>query len=155
MMSTLVLGVGNTLLTDEGAGVHVINYLQANHPQADASYIDGGTLSFSLVGDIEANQCLIVIDASELDSSPGTVKSFIDSDMDAFLGDKRRLSVHEVGLMDLLDMSRLSGRLPKRRALIGIQPKLVDWGFTPSPEVAASIPVAGQVALNLVSEWSS
>lgn len=154
-MKTLVLGVGNTLLTDEGVGVHVINHLQANHPQTDTTYLDGGTLSFTLAGDIEDNDQLIVIDATELKEKPGTVREFIDNDMDEFLGGKRNLSVHEVGLLDLLNISRLADRLPKRRALIGIQPKTIDWGEQPSPEVAAAIPLACQKTINLITEWQA
>lgn len=154
-MKTLVLGVGNTLLTDEGVGVHVINYLQANHPQSDTTYLDGGTLSFTLAGDIEDNDQLIVIDATELKDKPGTVREFVDEEMDEFLGSKRNMSVHEVGLLDLLNISRLANRLPKRRALIGIQPKTIDWGEHPSPEVAAAIPLASQKTIELITEWQA
>lgn len=154
-MRTLVLGVGNTLLTDEGVGVHVVNHLQAHHPKANTTYLDGGTLSFTLAGDIEDSDQLIVIDATELKSTPGTVKHFIDDDMDAFLSRKRHMSVHEVGLLDLLNISRLADRLPARRALIGIQPKHIDWGDTPSPEVAAAIPRASQLTLELIDAWQA
>lgn len=154
-MRTLVLGVGNTLLTDEGVGVHVIKHLQAHHPKANTTYLDGGTLSFTLAGDIEDSDQLIVIDATELKSQPGTVQHFVDEDMDAFLSKKRHMSVHEVGLLDLLNISRLADRLPKRRALIGIQPKHIDWGDAPTPEVAASIPFASQLALQLIEAWQA
>ena len=153
-MKTLVLGVGNTLLTDEGVGVHVIHYLQQNHGQlANTTYLDGGTLSFTLAGDIEDSDQLIVIDATQLDAMPGTVQQFVDHEMDTFLGTKRKMSVHEVGLLDLLNISRLTGRLPERRALIGIQPKTIDWGEQPCPEVAAAIPLASQKTVDLITAW--
>ncbi len=155
-MKTLVLGVGNTLLTDEGVGVHVIRYLLAHHAALEnTTYLDGGTLSFTLAGDIEDNDQLIVIDATELDSQPGTIREFVDTEMDTFLGGKRKMSVHEVGLLDLLNISRLTGRLPTRRALIGIQPKTIDWGELPTPEVAAVIPLAGQRTVDLIAAWQS
>ncbi|MGD8925974.1 MAG: HyaD/HybD family hydrogenase maturation endopeptidase [Thioalkalispiraceae bacterium] len=153
-MKTLVLGVGNTLLTDEGVGVHVIRHLQTNHPdQKNTTYLDGGTLSFTLAGDIEDSDQLIVIDATQLHSEPGTVQQFVDEAMDDFLCNKRHMSVHEVGLLDLLNISRLANRLPKRRALIGIQPKTLDWGDQPSAEVAAAIPLASRKTIDLISEW--
>jgi len=152
-MSTLVLGIGNTLLTDEGVGIHVINALEARFADADdVVLLDGGTLSFTLAGAIEDADHLIVVDASELKSAPGTVRTFINADMDAFLNGPRR-SVHEVGLMDLMTIARLVDRLPERRALVGIQPEEMGWGELPTAAVAAAIPAAcGEVA-QLIEAW--
>jgi len=152
-MSTLVLGIGNTLLTDEGVGIHVINALEARFADADdVVLLDGGTLSFTLAAAIEDADHLIVVDASELKSVPGTVRTFINADMDAFLNGPRR-SVHEVGLMDLMTIARLVDRLPERRALVGIQPEEMGWGEAPTAAVAAAIPAAcGEVA-QLIEAW--
>ena len=73
---TLILGIGNTLLTDEGAGVHALNLLQSYHPDSpNLSYIDGGTLSFTLAVYIEDCDHLIVFDAAELKAPAGTVNT--------------------------------------------------------------------------------
>ena len=155
-MKTLVLGIGNTLLTDEGAGVHAIRQLQReNVIPSHVELMDGGTLSFTLAGPIEDADCLIVIDAAELEDEPGTVKTFLGKDMDTFLGANRKLSVHEVGLLDLMAVAHLAGHLPRRRALIGIQPNVVGWGEAPSAEVAAAIPHACNVAMDLIGEWQA
>ena len=72
--STLVLGIGNTLLTDEGVGVHVINRLAENYPGfPDVTFLDGGTLSFSLAGELANHDRLIVVDAAHTGKSPGSV----------------------------------------------------------------------------------
>lgn len=140
-MQTLVLGIGNTLLSDEGIGVHALHYLQTHYPELPGTTcIDGGTLSFTLAGEIEQADRLIVIDAAQLHAAPGTVRSFVNEDMDSFLGQGNQRSVHEVGLLDLLQISRLTGRLPGQRTLIGIQPEKIDWGESPSPAVSAAIP---------------
>lgn len=153
-MRTVVLGIGNTLLTDEGVGVHVTRYLSSRHTQLlDIDFIDGGTLSFTLASDIENADKLIVIDATQLNDTPGSVRVFVDDEMDAFLNHHRKRSVHEVGLMDLLSIARLTGRLPGKRALIGIQPQHVYWGEHPSPAVQAAIPTAGDMAIQIVREW--
>jgi hydrogenase maturation protease len=155
-MNTLVLGIGNTLLTDEGIGVHVTRYLSQQHPPLpDTDFIDGGTLSFTLAGDIETAGSLVVIDATQLNELPGSVRAFIGDEMDAFLGGQSKRSVHEVGLMDLLSIARLTGHLPDRRALIGIQPHNVDWGEFPTEAVQAAIPVAGNMAIQLIQEWQT
>ena len=59
-----------------------------------------------------------------------------------------------MSLLDLLHISRLTERLPARRALVGIQPELVDWGEQPTEKVLAAIPTASQHALQLIEDWS-
>ncbi|WP_286019588.1 hydrogenase maturation protease [Candidatus Venteria ishoeyi] len=152
---TLVLAIGNLLLSDEGTGIHVLHYLRSHHTINDVCWLDGGTLSFSIAGFIENSPELIVIDAAELHATPGTVKTFVGPAMDAQLG-ACKLSVHEVGLVDLMDMVRLSERLPARRALVGIQPlTMAQWDDKPSPAVAKAIPQAAQAVLDLIQEWHS
>ena len=154
-MSTLVLGIGNNLLTDEGAGVHAITYLQQHHATlANTRYLDGGTLSFTLAEDIGAADQLIVVDATQLCAPAGTVQVYEDTEFDAFLHGQPNRSVHEVGLVDLLQIMRLTDRLPKRRALIGIQPETLDWGEVPTPSVAAAIPIACQHVVDVITRWS-
>ena len=51
---TLILGVGNTLLGDEGAGVHALDLLAARlGEQPGVTLLDGGTLSFTLLPTLE------------------------------------------------------------------------------------------------------
>ena len=151
--NTLILGIGNTLLSDEGVGVHALNLLQSSHPDLpDLTYIDGGTLSFTLAAYIEDCDQLIVFDAAELKAPPGTVKTMAGEKMDAFLGAARR-SPHEVGLLDLFDIARLTESLPVNRALIGIQPQSIEWGMSPTPVVAKSLSIAVEQALVLLEQW--
>lgn len=151
---TLVLGLGNTLLGDEGAGVYAVRALQDRHAGlADVEFLDGGTLSFTLAGPIEEAGNLIVIDAAQLQDRPGAVRVFEGGDMDRFLGSNRKSSVHEVSLMDLMAIATLAESLPARRALIGIQPEYLDWSDAPTDVVARAIPVACDMAMNLVSRW--
>ena len=155
-MSTLVLGIGNTLLTDEGIGVHATRFIYDNHADLPGThYLDGGTLSFTLAASIEDAENLIVIDAAQLNDEPGTVRTFVGEEMDDYLNGQTKRSVHEVGLMDLMSMVRLAGRLPKNRALIGVQPKNLDWGEAPSEELQAAIPDVCKKALHLIQEWQT
>lgn len=140
-MKLLVLGIGNTLLIDEGVGIFAMRELEARYGQCeDMEFLDGGTLSFTLAVPIAECDALLVIDAAELEAAPGTVRSFEGEEMDRFLGASRKSSVHEVGLLDLMSISLLSGRWPQRRALIGIQPAVIAWGEELSPSVAAALP---------------
>jgi len=150
---TLILGIGNSLLGDEGAGIHALNLLQSQYPNIPGvTYVDGGTLSFSLASYFEDCDELVVFDAAQLQSRPGTVKTMIGEVMDDFLG-KAKHSPHEVGLLDLFDIARLTGTLPEKRALIGIQPETMDWSMELSPAVADSLDVAVTSALGLLQIW--
>jgi hydrogenase maturation protease len=153
LRNTLVLGIGNTLLRDEGAGIHALNLLHSRYPDIpNLAFVDGGTLSFTLAAYIEDCDQLLVFDAAELRSPPGTVRTMVGDDMDAFLGAARR-SPHEVGLLDLFDIARLTGSLPDKRALIGIQPDRIEWGMSPSEAVASALPVAVSQAAELLERW--
>jgi hydrogenase maturation protease len=136
---TLVIGIGNSLFGDDGAGVHVIERLADYGLPDDVQLVDGGTLSFTLLELVENAERLIVVDAAKLDAAPGTVEVFHDEAMDEFLTSAKRPSVHEVNLLDVLVGARIRGRLPERRTLIGIQPESLDWSSTPTPAVAAAV----------------
>ena len=153
IFNTLILGIGNTLLSDEGVGIHAMRQLQSSYPDSpDIVYVDGGTLSFSLAAYLQDCSNIIVLDAAELNSLPGTVRTMVGAEMDDFLGAARR-SPHEVGLLDLFDIARLTESLPVNRALIGIQPKSIEWGTSPTPPVERALPVAVEQAINLLNEW--
>lgn len=150
---TLVLGVGNTLLTDEGAGIHALNRLQLEHSSIpNLTFLDGGTLSFTLATWIEDCTNLIVFDAAELHQPAGTVCTFVGAAMDDFLGNSKR-SAHEVGLLDLMDICRVTNNLPENRALIGIQPEIMGWGTEPTAAVQAALETAVNEAVILIKQW--
>ena len=150
---TLILGIGNTLLTDEGAGIHALNLLQSEYPDIpNLTFLDGGTLSFTLATWIEDCTNLIVFDAAELQQPAGTVQTFVGDAMDEFLGSSRR-SAHEVGLLDLIDIARITEHLPVNRALIGIQPEKMGWGMQPSEPVQHALDQAVEEAVKLISDW--
>ena len=153
--NTLILGIGNTLLSDEGVGIHMLDYMRRHYPElAGVEYLDGGTLSFTLAAWIEEADNLIVIDAAELDSTPGTVRVFPGEEMYRFAGKTKR-SVHEVSLGDLLAIAHLTDALPAKRALVAIQPEEIDWGQCLSNRVKQALPVAGRSISDLLQQWSA
>lgn len=153
-MKTLILGLGNTLLGDDGVGVHVVRRLEARCIGAGfREYMDGGTLSFTLAGPIEDADRLIVIDAAQLGEQAGSVRLFSGLDMDRFITGSRKSSVHSVSLVDLLAIGHLSGWLSPQRALVGIQPGHIDWSDTLSASVARAVPVACEMVDRLTRQW--
>lgn len=152
---TLVLGIGNVLLADDGAGVHAVRaFARQLGPSADVECVDGGTLGFTLVPTLEGADRLIVFDAAQLEAPPGAVRCLLGEAMDSYLGGRGR-SVHEVGLLDILAIARLSGCLPRERALIAIQPATIDWGENPSGPVAFALQEAVAMGAQLVRAWPS
>jgi hydrogenase maturation protease len=153
--ATLVLGLGNVLLTDEAVGAAVLKALvplAAARPEL--SLMDGGTLSFTLAGPIGDADRLVVVDAAKMGQAPGTVRVLEGEAMDAQLS-RHANNVHEVSLADLFDIARLTDSLPARRALIGIEPERVDWGDELTPVVAAAVPQAVAEIQALLARWES
>lgn len=153
---TLLIGVGNVLLSDEGVGVHVARALdrmqRGGRIPAAVAVRDGGTIGLALLGELADCEALIVIDAMELGASPGMVRAFCGADVDAQLRGKQR-TAHELGVADLIGAAALTGCAPARRALVGIQPGSTAWGLTPSEPVLAAVPRACGTVLSLLEEW--
>lgn len=141
--AAIVLGLGNSLLGDDGAGVHVVERLrQEGGLPPGVELLDGGTLNFTLLDRIESASVLVVVDASDLGQPPGTVSVFADSEMDEFLGSPAQRSVHDLNLGDLMRMCVLRDALPERRFLVGIQPERIDWNDAPCEAVGAGVEAA-------------
>jgi len=157
-MRVLVMGVGNTLLQDDGIGVHVTESLRAEQTDEPLCFdpefdlIDGGTIGLSLLPDIEDAAAVIVVDASEIGEAPGTLRIFRDREIDQQLSGKRR-TVHEVALADLFAAAAIRGRSPGRRALVAIQPASTELGLDLTPDVRAAIPKAREAIVGLARQW--
>ena len=151
--SILVLGIGNVLMCDDGAGVHAARGFEAFDDE-DLRVVDGGTLGLSLLTEVESCAALIVFDAARYGAPPGAVRTFAGDAMDLQLSGKKQ-TAHEVALFDLLATAELIGRKPARRALIGVEPGRVDWGLEPTPEVALAIPEMRRAARDLLETWAS
>ncbi len=152
MLGFAVLGVGNDLLQDDGAGIHTLRRFAATNTHQDVAVIDGGTIGLALMNELSGRSGLVVIDAMRLSKAPGTVTVLEDDEMDRCLRTHRG-SAHEVGISDLMDAMRLSGCLPPRRALVGIEPESIEWGTEPTPCVAKAVIEAAEAIHRLLSEW--
>ena len=150
--SIAVVGIGNSLLTDDGAGIHTLERFAEDNTDDGVCCLDGGTVGLALLDRLSNLDGLVALDAMILGKRPGAVTVLQGEDMDSHLRNQRG-SVHEVGLSDLMDALRLRGELPKHRALIGIEPEDMDWGTEPTPTVAAAVPKAAALAEDLVRDW--
>lgn len=153
---TLILGIGNILLSDDGIGVHVVRALDSLENAGEIPHLialrDGGTIGMTLLAEIEEFGSFIAIDATEMGAEPGTLRIFQGSDMDRQLTGTKR-TAHEVALADLMSAARLSGYEPERRALVAIQPASTGWGLEPTVAVNAAIPAACEAVRKLLDRW--
>ncbi len=147
-----VVGIGNSLLTDDGAGIHTLQRFSAENADDDVHCLDGGTVGLALLNRLGGLHGLIALDAMILGKTPGSVTVLEGEDMDVHLR-RQHGSVHELGLSDLLDALRLQGELPEKRALVGIEPAEMDWGTEPSDAVSAALPEATGRVSELVRRW--
>jgi hydrogenase maturation protease len=152
--SALVLGIGNTLLADDGVGVHVVRRLaQDAATPAWLRVVDGGTMGFRLTSVLSGADNVLIVDAADFAAAPGTICLLDAETLAAHLGRGTRSSAHEAGLADLLSLARLENFTPRHLAVLAIQPRLVDWGETLSDPVAKAVMPACAMIQKTIMDW--
>jgi hydrogenase maturation protease len=155
----VVLGVGNTLLTDDGIGVHVVRELidaaeQGGGPRPGIVYHDGGTIGLALLPLIENAGGVVLVDAADFGGTVGEVRCFEGDDMDALLRAKRS-TPHEIAVSDLILTAELIGRKPDRRAMVAIQAGDLTLGAEPQAVVLAAKPQARDEVEAILERWGA
>lgn len=145
MKRVLILGIGNILLKDEGVGVQAINAMRGMPLPREVELLDGGTSGADLVDFLIGRAKVIVVDAVDSGAPPGTVFRMTPRDI---LDDKNsKLSLHQLGLMDSLEMARLAGGSPGEVVIYGIQPEQVGWGLELTDTIARIMPKVIELVL--------
>ena len=150
-MNILVLGIGNLLLQDEGAGVRAVEEFGRRFvTPAGVELLDGGTSGIELLQYIQGKDYLILLDVVKSGNPPGTFIRLEGESVPALF--QKKISPHQLGLSDLLATAQLIDRMPKRVVLFGIEPKSIETGLEMSDEVGGAIGrLADMVALELAS----
>jgi len=132
-----IIGIGNLILRDEGVGVHAVRALEERLLPPGVEVIDGGTATMELLPVFQEAERIIVIDALRGGAKPGTIYRLSPDDL---MGETERpLSLHQVGLLEVLGMARQLGGEPDV-VIIGVEPKEISWGMELTPEVGARLP---------------
>ncbi len=140
MQNILVLGIGNILLSDEGAGVRAVEYLSAHYEMPpQLTLVDGGTMGLEILPFLEDKDCLIIVDAAATGKAPGYVSLNELSDAGVFF--RNKISPHQLGLSEVLGAATLTGCLPGKIILLGIEPGKLDAGLEFSDEVGQAFPL--------------
>jgi len=137
-MAILVLGLGNTIMTDDGFGVRVVVELSSRYRlRGDVRLLDGGTLGLDLLPQLEGVERLLIVDALQMQAAPGTVFRLEGEEVPRAFASK--LSVHQMGVQDLLAVAELMGHLPSELVVWGVQPQSIEMGTELTAPVAAAI----------------
>jgi hydrogenase maturation protease len=133
----LVLGVGNILLSDEGAGIHVVEELQKRVLPESIEIVDGATRAMELVDIMRGRKKVIIVDALDADIEPGAVFRFGPDQLAEVK--QMSVSVHDIGVHEAIFLLRLTDELPDDIVFYGIQPGSLELheGLTPAVEAAA------------------
>jgi hydrogenase maturation protease len=137
MQPTLVLGIGNLLMGDEGVGVHALRVLEQEQWPAGVLLVDGGTGGFHLLEYLTRYPRLVMIDAT-MDGAPaGTVSVLQPRYASDF---PRALTAHDIGLRDLIESAALLGPLPDVTLVTVSINEIKSMVTDLSPAVAGAIP---------------
>lgn len=147
-----VLGIGNIILSDEGFGVRVVEYLEKNFTFPDnIALIDGGTLGVELTHFITGTKRLLIIDSINGGAEAGATFHLRGDEIKAHFAQK--ISAHEVGIQDVLTMLELSGKKIPHVELIGAQPFSLEAGVELTPQMAKLVPLFADKAVNILQSW--
>lgn len=136
----LVLGLGNPLCQDDGVGVvAVTRLLERWSPGPGVKLMEGGTLGLWLLPLLESYRTVLLVDAIRADGEPGTLVRIEGEEVARAAA--HRLSVHQVGVGDLMDAAELRGTLPPRLMLLGVVPEAVSLGLGLTPRVERALPL--------------
>jgi len=148
----VVLGIGNILMHDDGVGIHLIRKLEENYIfEPQVPLIDGGTMGSELLPYFEADK-IVIVDAVNFDEAPGFVGIIENDDILTRLTTK--LSMHHLGLTDVLSQVKLLGITPAEIYLVGVQPEpLIEMNMKLSDAVAAQLDKMVEIVMLKLDEW--
>lgn len=149
-----VIGLGNTLYTDEGVGIHVLPLLEEILAGTEnIEIIEGSTDGIRLLGPVEDTDQLILLDSINGGEPPGHLYTVEREDIPAYCNVK--MSVHQLGFQEVLFAARIRERLPARMVLFGVQPASLEFGIGLSDTVRGRLAGLAELVNRQVREWRS
>lgn len=137
--STIVVGLGNTLMCDEAVGVKLVQALESavarNFPAVE--FADYGTAGMRVLHGIANRQKAVIVDCARMKTPPGTIRRFTPDDVRS-IKSMPGFSLHEGDLLSVLKISEQLGERPPEIVIYGIEPATVAPGEKLSKELAAN-----------------
>lgn len=147
----LILGVGNTLLRDEGFGVHAVYFLQQHYQwPANVSLVDGGTRGLMLMSELMEADLAVILDIVLLGHKPGTIYFLQKDNLDCSLSFGQ--SMHQTGLNDILASCELAGHRPET-IVFGFEPfDYISLKASLTPEAEELLPIFCGKVVNVLKD---
>ena len=149
----LVLGLGNTLLSDDGVGPALLDQLSssAQRWEGQVEFMDGGTQGLALLGRLSGRKALIIVDAVKTGAPPGTVHRMTLAEL-RNVNPGHASSAHEGNAGELLAAAQLVDELPDRLFVVGVEPKKIATGYGLSAPVKRALPEASKEVNQLLTQ---
>jgi hydrogenase maturation protease len=147
-----LLGLGNLMRTDDAVGMLTLRRLEERSLlPPEVRVIEGGTLGLDLLHSLRGISHLLVLDAVDSCTTPGTLKRFEGQQVDDLPVSK---SVHLLGFSDLMGALRLMDAAPEEVVLLGVQPASTEWGTDLTPEVEPALHALMEAAVEQLARWT-
>jgi hydrogenase maturation protease len=143
---TLILGIGNYLMGDEGIGVHIANRFKNELLPEKTDVLDGGTGGFHLLEYFENYGHVILVDATLDNNPPGLIKPKFASDFPP------AMSTHDIGLKDLVSALQLLDRMPKIDLFVVSIESIQQQGIELTKEIEKVVPEVMNRVRNLLTK---
>ncbi len=152
-VSISIIGVGNLLMADEGFGCHFVRYLEERFVfSKEVRLVDAGTAGIYMAPVLESCDHAIFVDVMFLDNrSPGDI---IFCSLDELTSKNLQLSMspHQIGVLEVIEICRLRGMLPKTIEFFAVVPSRVEPGVGLSSELKAAITKVAERVVSRVRE---
>ncbi|MBN1796180.1 MAG: hydrogenase maturation protease [Sedimentisphaerales bacterium] len=136
---TVVVGLGNVLMADEGIGCAVVEHFSkqaGKYPNVE--FTDIGTGGMALLHLIAGRKKAILIDCAKMGTRPGTLKRFTPEDVKT-IKQLCQFSLHDSDVMRVIEMSRQLGQCPESIVIFGIEPGRIEPGRQLSTTLAGKL----------------
>lgn len=151
---TIIAGIGNRLLSDDGFGPRVIDLLNQLELPSHIDTRDMGTAGLTIASDLSEYHRVIFLDAMEMEGPPGRIiktKISVKESTDEII-ELSRMTLHAAKLEGLLKFAKAINALPEEVILIGCKPKSLEVGLLLSNEVEAATHEAVKIVLELIKK---
>jgi hydrogenase maturation protease len=153
MEKITVLGIGNIIMQDEGLGVRVLEAITEKYQfPFHVQLLDGGCLGNELLPFLDGTQKLLIIDALAAHLPPGDCRKFAGVEVKKYF--KNKLSVHEIGISEVLASLEIIGEPIEEVVIVGMQPASLDVGLELSDEVTAAVPELIDMVISQLRDWN-
>jgi len=137
MKDTVIIGIGNILLKDDGVGVHVVKQLENENLSSTMELVDGGTSTLDTLGYFMDYAKVIVVDCLKAGYEPGTIYKIQPEDIKSYKTEN--LSIHDVQVLDVVKMANMLGKFPKV-IILGIEPEKICFDLEMTETMNKKIP---------------